>query len=77
MTEDTKEIVDAITGVKCSIDEYRVMADRISALEGRIHGIDTDLIKYRNFVDKTSGIFTRAGFYCDAAVLWIKAKFKK
>jgi len=77
MNEDTKEIVNALSALKTSIDEYRIMSGRMSALEGRMHDIETDLIKYRNFIDKTSGIFTRAGFYGDAAVFWLKSKFKR
>lgn len=77
MNDDTKEIVKAISALKESIDEYRVMSDRMTAIEDRMHDIENEFIKYRNFIEKTSGIFTRAGFYGDAAILWLKSKFKK
>lgn len=69
------EIVQALEALRGSIEEYRIMADRITALETRMHDLDIDLIKYRKFIDESSGFLTRLGFYADAAVLWLKKKF--
>jgi len=77
MNEDTKEIVNALSTLKESIDGYKIMANRVGALEDRIHDMESELIKYRNFIEKTTGFFTRVGFYGDAAIIWLKMKFKK
>lgn len=77
MNDGTKGIINAIESLKGSIDSYQTLAKRVNELEDRMHDMETELIKYRNFIEKTDGFFTRAGFYGDAAIMWLRAKFKK
>jgi len=77
MNEEAKGIINAIEGLKGSVDGCQILTKRVEELEDRMHDTETELIKYRNFIEKTNGFFTRAGFYGDAAVMWLRSKFKK
>jgi len=76
MTEDAEKIVEAINNLKGSVDGYKDLQKRIESIEDRMHDTETKMIQYNCFVDKTSGFFTRVGFYGDAAVIWLRMKFK-
>ena len=77
MTNGIQKLIEAVNGLKESVNKYQSLAVQIESLEDRICKLEEEAKKYRSFVDKTSGFFTRIGFYGDAAVLWLRTKFKK
>ena len=77
MSEDGDKVVDSINALAKAINGYQAQNQRIEGLEDRIHDLETKMDVYENFVSKTSGIFTRVGFYGDAFIIYLRTLWKK
>lgn len=81
MEEGEKQLLEKIAEIGTLLATNNSLVTRFDnfekATEDKIERMEKDLNEYRMFISKTSGFFTRVGFYLDGIVLYLKTKFGK
>ena len=81
MNDYGQKTVELMQSIKEGIEKNNSEAERFNifekSVEGRLLELETSVRKYESFIDKTSGFFTRIGFYLDGVVMYFKVRFGK
>lgn len=74
-------LIEVLNNFKKEIQDDKVIIARIDELDqrydARFKEVEKRMDEYAIFISKTSGLFTRIGFYLDAFVIYLRGLLKK
>ena len=78
--DETEKILIEISSVKEEFKDHTSITKRLDNMEiefdQRIGKLEADMKTYNMFVSKSSGFFTRLGFYGDVGIIWLRGLWK-
>jgi len=74
---DDDKVIEALGGLTKAIQSDNSVSLRLNGIDARILELEKKAEAYSVFISKTSGFFTRMGFYLDGTILCLKGFFKK
>lgn len=81
MDEIEQKLLEKIASIGELLSENNSLVIRFDnfekKVEGEIQGLLKDINEYKMFISKTSGFFTRIGFYLDGIVFYLKTRLGK